>query len=472
MRDHPALEILKVDPGSAAARLGLKPGFRLASLNGHRLADEFDYRFAQAEDSVRLEYFDLEGNRLSGLAEKHPDEDLGLEFAETPFRRCQVKCTFCFIDQNPPGMRSSIYFKDEDYRFSFLYGNYVTLFNMSEADMQKAIERRMSPMYISVHTTDEALRSRMLGIRKATNILERLQRLADARIEMHAQIVVCPGINDGAVLAQTVRDLARFHPSLASMACVPVGLTRHRQGLTELRLSTPAEAAAFLDECAGWQKAFLKEKGTRLVFPSDEWYLRAGRALPALGDYEAMPQLANGVGLIPSFMEDFRRRMPKTRRSFSEGGRRPRRITAVTGRAFQPFLSECASRLCARVEGLQIEVIGVENRFYGESIGVAGLLTGQDLRQTLKNRVLGDEVLLPHIMLRDRSQVFLDDVAGPELAADLGKPLRVLTAEAGAFIEACLNPLEDPAARLYDQGPSAHLDRELPEGMFAGSVLR
>jgi putative radical SAM enzyme (TIGR03279 family) len=468
MRDHPALEILKVDPSSPAADLGLQPGHRLASLNGQRLADEFDYRFAQSDDRVLVEWFDLEGQVHKRWAEKHPDQDLGLTFAETPFRRCQVKCTFCFIDQNPPGMRSSIYFKDEDYRFSFLYGNYVTLFNMSEADMAKAIERRMSPMYISVHTTDETLRSRMLGIRKPTHILERLGRLAEARIEMHAQIVVCPGVNDGANLKKTVHDLAAFHPSLASMACVPVGLTRHRQGLADLRLSTPEEAGDFLDECAQWQKTFLKEKGTRLVFASDEWYLRAGRPLPSLGEYESMPQLANGVGLIPAFMEEFRRRLPRPGRKFAAG----RRITAVTGRAFQPFLSECAARLCERVEGLKIEVIGVENRFYGENIGVAGLLTGRDLDQALKGRPLGDEVLLPHVMLRDRSQVFLDDLAAPDLAVSLGKPLRVLTAEAGAFIKACLEPLTSPEARLYDQGPSAGLDRELPEGMFAGSVLR
>jgi putative radical SAM enzyme (TIGR03279 family) len=467
MKDHPALEVLKVDPGSPAEGLGIRPGYRLVSLNGHRLSDEFDYRFAQAEERVELEYLDAEGRSFQKSLDKHPDQDLGLEFGETPFRRCQVKCLFCFIDQNPPGMRESIYFKDEDYRFSFLYGNYVTLFNMSEEDLAKAIERRMSPMYLSIHATDEALRSRLLGIRKPTHILERLERLAKANIEMHAQVVVCPGLNDGPVLEKTVQDLAGFHPQLASIACVPVGLTKYRRGLPELRLSSPAEAAAFLDDCRGWQEAFLKSKGTRLVFPSDEWYLRAGRPLPGLEAYESLSQLANGVGLIPSFLDAFRRQLPRRRRL-----PRPRHLTAVTGRAFEPFLKDCARRLGERLEGLRVDVIGLDNDFYGESIGVAGLLTGGDLRKRLKAETLGQEVLLPHVMLRDRSQVFLDDLSASDLAKDLDRPLRIVEADAQAFIRACLEPLPEGARGLHDQGPSASVDRELPEGMFAGSLLR
>jgi putative radical SAM enzyme (TIGR03279 family) len=467
MRDHPAIEILGVRPGSLASRLGLRPGFRLKSINGQRLADEFDYRFAQSDEQVALEWLDLDGTVRQGQAAKDPDEDLGLDFAETPFRRCKVKCAFCFIDQNPKGMRQTIYFKDEDYRFSFLYGNYVTLFNMSEEDFQKAISRRMSPMYISVHATEEAVRSRLLGVKKPTFILDRLKRLAGARIEIHAQVVVCPGWNDGEVLKKTVHDLAALHPQVASIACVPVGLTRHRQGLPDLRLSTPAEAAAFLDECRGWQEPFLKSKGTRLVFASDEWYLRAGRDLPGLDAYEDFPQLANGVGLIPTFLKEFDSALP-ARKSL----KKPRRITAVTGRAFQPFLARCASELSQRVEGLQVSVVGVENRFYGDSIGVAGLLTGQDLLQSLSGVDLGEEVLLPHVMLRDRSQVFLDDAEAGDLAKKLGRPVRVLTAEAPAFVEACLKPLVRPEARLYDEGPSASADRELPEGMYAGGMLR
>ncbi len=468
MRDHPALEIKKVDPGSPAGRLGLKPGFRLASVNGERLADEFDYRFAQAEDEAVLEYFDLEGRRHQARVEKDPDQDLGLEFAETPFRSCRVKCAFCFIDQNPKGMRPSIYFKDEDYRFSFLYGNYVTLFNMSEEDMAKAVERRMSPMYISVHATDEVLRSRLLGIKKPTHLLERIRRLAEANIEMHCQVVVCPGLNDGEVLRRTVHDLSMFHPRVASIACVPVGLTRHRAGLPDLRLSTPEEAAGFLDECGRWQEDFRRVLGTRLVFASDEWYLRCGRPLPPRGDYEDFPQLANGVGLISTFLEEFRRACRRLPARLP----RPRRVTAATGTGFAPFLRDCAEKLCRRVAGLEVDVVGVRNDFFGDTIHVAGLLTGGDLGAALKGRDLGDELLLPHVMLRDREQVFLDDLPGRRLAETLGLPVRILRSEAADFVRACLRPSAGRGGVLVDEGPSSSADRELPEGMFAGSMLR
>jgi len=432
MRDHPALEIKAVAPGSLAAVAGIKAGHRLESINGQPLADEFDYRFAQAEEALSLSWLDLEGQRHVRRIAKHPDQDLGLDFSETPFRTCKVKCVFCFIDQNPKGMRSSIYFKDEDYRFSWLYGNYVTLFNMSEEDLEKAISRRMSPMYVSVHATDEAVRRPLLGVKKDTLLMPRLRRLAEAGIQLHCQVVVVPGLNDGAVLEATVRDLAGLHPSLASVALVPVGLTRHRQHLPSLRLNTRAEARALLKSLAAWQHDFLRRLGTRLVFAADEWYLKAGQALPLAGDYEEFPQLGNGVGSVRGFVDGFARRLGRAQRKSGAPGK----VLALTGRAFAPTLQASAQALQARVAGLKVQVLGVENRLYGRTVSVAGLLCGADLAEAAAG--LGaDRVLVPDVMLRDRAGLFLDNTSPAWLEQQIKAPVKVVPADAAGFLKGC-----------------------------------
>jgi putative radical SAM enzyme (TIGR03279 family) len=434
VRDHPGIEIKAVVPGSLAQRLGLKAGDRLAKINAQELADEFDYRFAQSEERVRLEWVDGQGHVRHASARKHPDQDLGLDFADTPFRTCRVKCVFCFIDQNPKGMRPSIYFKDEDYRFSWLYGNYVTLFNMSEADFAKAIERRMSPMYVSVHSTDELLRSRILGIRKPTRILGRLQALAQAGLEIHAQIVVAPGLNDEKALGRTLQDLAGLHPQVASIAVVPVGLTRHRKGLTPLRMASPLEAAQTLDRVRAFQAQCLARLGTRLAFAADEWYLRAKRPLPLDEEYEGYPQLGNGVGLIRSFEGDVDKRL---KRPLKQGPMR--RGLLVTGLSFAPALRKICGRIMASSPGLELKVLPVANRFYGPSVTVAGLLTGKDISLAVSRaleRFPADRVIVPDVMLRDRKGIFLDDHSPSALQQALGVPVKIVSADVAGLMKA------------------------------------
>jgi putative radical SAM enzyme (TIGR03279 family) len=329
-------------------------------------------------------------------------------------------------------MRSSIYFKDEDYRFSWLYGNYVTLFNMSEEDLAKAVARRMSPMYVSVHATDEAVRGPLLGVKKDTQLMPRLRRLAAADIQLHCQVVVVPGRNDGAVLERTVRDLAGLHPAVASVALVPVGLTRHRQHLPILRLNTRAEARALLSQVGAWQAEFSRGLGTRLVFAADEWYLKAGLALPGREEYEDFPQLGNGVGSVRGFLDAFNRRLGRAKRRPGA----PRRVLAVTGAAFAPTLQRCARALQAKLGGLELKVLGVENRFYGRSVSVAGLLCGADLAAGLRH-AKADRVLLPDVMLRDREGLFLDNTSLAWLEQQIKSPVQVVPADAPGFLKGC-----------------------------------
>lgn len=415
------MRIQRVAPGSAAARAGLRAGDELLSVNGEPVRDALDFLFATAEDLLRLELRGAGGRARAVEILRSPGEPLGIELVPDPIRRCANRCLFCFIDQNPKGLRRSLYVKDEDFRHSLLYGNYLTLTNLREADLARILAQRLSPLYISVHATDAATRRRLLGCRGDGAILPILERLAAGGIDLHAQIVVVPRHNDGEVLARTLADLERLHPHLRSVAVVPVGLTRHRAGLPRLRLNNREEARAIVRAVARRQGACRRRFGTRLHFLADELYLAAGVRLPAAQAYEGYPQIENGVGMVRRFEEDYaaaRRLIPDVR---------ARRVVVATGERFAPRLARwCATRLAATGEGRRhrVGVIGVRNRLFGPRVTTAGLLGGRDLLAALRAAPPFDLALLPPETLNAEGRM-LDDETPESLARALGAPVHV-----------------------------------------------
>jgi putative radical SAM enzyme (TIGR03279 family) len=343
---------------------------------------------------------------------------------------------FCFIHQLPKGLRKSLYVKDDDYRLSFLHGNYITLTDLPESEIQRIVDLRLSPLYISVHATDAELRRFLLGSPRTIrgDLLERMRRLATAGIRMHTQIVLCPGLNDGPHLARTVRELGELHPAVATVAVVPVGLTRHREGLHPLRPVTPAEARAIVEAVHGWQAGFLASRGTRLVFAADELYLLAEVPIPPAAAYEGFAVAEDGVGLVRQFEDDF---LALTRQPLRPRWRGTRTVTLVTGELFGPLLQGFLAAL--RVPGLRAEAIAVPNELFGRQIGVAGLLTGQDVARALSGRSLGDLVLVPRVALTESRGVFLDDVTPDDLARHLGVRLGTPDASARGLLDALLD---------------------------------
>jgi putative radical SAM enzyme (TIGR03279 family) len=425
--------VRRVRRGSVAAAAGVLGGDRLLAINGAPLRDVIDVHFNAGDEELEI---DLEraGARSAARLVRRPGRDLGLEF-EPPrpaeVSTCANKCVFCFIHQLPRGMRRSLYVKDDDYRLSFLHGNYITLTDLEEAELGRIETQRLSPLYVSVHATDPELRHALLGRpRVARPILPVMARLAQAGISMHAQIVLCPGLNDGPHLERTVRELAALHPGVRTTAIVPVGLTRHRQRLPALRGLEPDEARALVRTAAAWQREFLDRFGSRFVFVADEVYLLADLEVPDGRAYEGFPVVEDGIGLVRRFEDGFMRalrRLPQPRAA-------PRSATIVTGELFAPRLSRLLGRLA--VSGLAVDVAAVPNDFFGPKIGVAGLLTGQDIQRTLARRRLGQRVLIPAVSLREQDGVFLDDLTPAELARDLDTPVRVIESTPGALLRA------------------------------------
>ena len=424
--------VASVRPRSAAARAGLRAGDRIVAINGAPLRDAIDFHYHAGEARLRLQ-IERDGRTRHPRIERARGH-LGLEL-EAPrpgeIATCANKCVFCFIHQLPKGMRKSLYVKDDDFRLSFLHGNYVTLTDLEEAELRRIEEQRLSPLYVSVHATDPDLRHRLLGQPAIRGeLMPRMERLAKAGIVMHAQIVLVPEWNDGAHLERSVRDLARLHPRVATTAVVPVGLTRHRERLPRLRTLTDAEAEALAETVEGWQQEFLGRLGSRFVWASDEVYLQAGRPLPRAAAYEGFPILEDGVGLVRRFTDTFARaagRLPRRQDP-------PRRVTVVTGEMFAPFLRGLLADLA--VPGLDVELVPIANEWFGRGIGVAGLLTGRDIREQLAGRVLGEAVLVPAAAVREGDGVFLDDVAPREVAAALGVPVLVVESTGSALIAA------------------------------------
>jgi putative radical SAM enzyme (TIGR03279 family) len=412
------LEIVNVLPGSTAMRLGLESGDAVVSLNGEEICDVIDFRFFAADERLSLVVRKKDGSTKKLRVVKGPDENLGLEFGTLPIKRCRNKCIFCFVDQMPPGCRRTLYIKDDDFRASFLYGNFVTLGALSESDWERIFRLRLSPLYVSVHATDPALRASLLRAKKPLDIMEGLKRLAAGGIRMHTQIVLCPGVNDGDHLERTITDLASLFPAVASIAVVPVGLTAFRKGLFPLRTFTKREARAVLELIESRGRSFKRLFGTRLVFASDEFYIKADVGIPAVSFYEEFPQIENGVGLAATFLGDVSRtRLP--------ADVSPVRATAVTGVSFSKILKGVLARV-RKIKGASVRQVIVKNRFFGPSVTVAGLLSGGDILRALKGKNLGDMVLIPSNMLKEDEDVFLDGMSIKDLEQRLNvKVLRI-----------------------------------------------
>jgi len=418
---------------TAAATAGLAAGDRILAINGRPLRDAIDFQFYGGEDALALSV-ERDGARHALKVTRRPGAELGVEL-EPPrpgdIATCANKCVFCFIHQLPRGMRKSLYVKDDDFRLSFLHGNYITLSDLDEPSFERILEQRLSPLYISVHATDPELRWALLGRpRHSAEILPRLERLAKAGIRMHAQIVLCPGLNDGPHLERTVHDLAPLHPHVATTAIVPVGLTRHRERLPSLRTLTDAEAAALVDTVAGWQARFLPQLDSRFVFLGDEVYLQADRPLPPADAYEGFAIAEDGIGLVRRFEDGLARARGRGR-----SGRAPRRVTVVSGALYGPRLARRLGDL--PLGGVEARVVAVPNEFFGGSVSVAGLLTGQDIQRHLAAQGdLGDVVLIPAVALRDGDGVFLDDLTPADLSRALGVAVVMVEPEPRALVRA------------------------------------
>ncbi len=431
--------VTEVLAGSHAARCGIVGGDALISINNHEIRDVLDYRFYLTERVVALKCC-RDGRSFSVRIVKGEYEDIGLCF-ETPLmsekQRCKNGCIFCFIDQNPRGMRETVYFKDDDSRLSFLHGNYVTLTNMTDADIDRILTMRFSPVNISVHTTNPALRVKMMKNKRAGEVLSYLDRLYEGNIRMCGQVVLCRGINDGDELRRTLTDLSRYFPVMSSVSVIPAGLTAHRDGLYPISDFTPEEAAEVIDTVEAFAAHMKEGYGSRMFFLADEFYLKAGRPIPPAAYYEEYEQIENGVGMLRSFEESFL--MGEEDAPRGDRLTRDRTVSVATGEAAYPLLARLCGRLSDKYSNLQINVYKIVNNFFGTSITVAGLMTGRDLREQLLGKPLGEELLLPKSALRAGEDVFLCDMTVEELSSSLGVRVRAVDSDDGyAFSEALL----------------------------------
>ena len=431
------LTIHTVDPESPAARAGVPAGATLVSVNGQAVRDALELRFAETAGRVELVWRDLDGQERRSILRKPDDLPLGLDVDPLKMHACNNKCVFCFAHQNARGMRRPLYFKDDDFRFSFLNGNFATLTNLTAADMERIVAQRLSPLYVSVHATDRTLRNTLLGNAKAPDILEQIGFFAAHRISMHTQVVLCPDLNDGDALARTLEDLARFYPAVETVALVPVGLTQYREKLPVLRAPDPAYARSLLAWAEPWRRRFMKSLGTRLAFPSDEFYLLAEAPFPSGRTYEGYPQLGNGVGGCRKFLEEFRR----LERALPDSVAMEHRVTVVTGTLAVPVLGAAVARF-NRIRGLRGELTPVLNEFFGGSVSCAGLLTGADIRRTLgRNRDrLGDTVLIPSVSFKDDADIFLDDLSLDDLRGEIGRSVVRVESTARGLAQEILRP--------------------------------
>lgn len=408
-------KVKEVASNSIAAELGLEAGDRLLTVNTAPVRDFLDLFLAEQQEDLLLVIEKHDGDVWELEIEKESGESLGLALDHGGPKQCGNNCVFCFVHQLPKGMRRTLYIKDEDFRFSYIYGAYVTLSNIVESDIQRIIDQQLSPLYVSVHATEETLRTRLLG-RPSPEILPLLHRLTEAGIEIHTQIVVCPDYNDGAALEQTISDLFAMAPGIRSLAVVPVGLTGHRERLPELRVPDQGEADAILRVVEHWQQQALQETGRRFVFAADEIYLKAGVEFPQLDDYEDLPQIENGVGQVVLFREQAQQALLE-----ADQLQLPVSVSTFTGVSFYPELQQFLNRL-AEATTCRVGLFEVENRFFSGEVTVAGLLTGRDILQRLRGEELGEALLVPDVVLRDGEEVFLDDMTLETLALELGLP--------------------------------------------------
>lgn len=415
-----ASKITLVDQDSPADRAGLRAGQILLSIDGASIRDVLDYKFYSYDAKLVLKIQDEDGAVCDIPVHKHEGEPLGLTFEHylmDGMKQCSNKCVFCFIDQLPKGMRETLYVKDDDARMSFLMGNYISMTNLSEADVDRILRMHISPVNISVQTTNPELRVKMLQNKRAGEALQIMNRFAEGGITMNCQLVVCKGLNDGEELRRSLRDLKALYPAVSTISVVPFGMTNHREGLYALEPTTAESAGEVLDIVEPFADECLQELGTRLVWCGDELYLKAGRPLRDTEYYEDFTQFENGIGMLPLFMEEFRLALPDYK------GRTARPFTIATGQAAAPSLALLLDEAAAKCDNLRGQVVAIRNDFFGQLVSVAGLVTGQDLVKQLKGRELGERVLISANMLRDGGDVFLDDMTPQQVSVELGVPI-------------------------------------------------
>ena len=427
-------------PGSIAEEMGIEPGDKLLSIDGHEIEDIFDYQYYVEAEELLLLIEKPDGEQWELEIEKEEDETLGIEFGEglmDEYRSCRNKCIFCFIDQMPQGMRDTLYFKDDDSRLSFLQGNYVTLTNMSDHDIQRIIKYRLEPINISFQTTNPELRCRMLHNRFAGDALKKVDELYRGGIEMNGQIVLCKGINDGEELERSIRDLTGYLPLLKSVSVVPVGLSKYREGLYPLEAFTKEDAREVLSVIHKWQEKLYREYGLHFIHAGDEWYLLAEEELPEEERYDGYLQLENGVGMLRLLFNEFSEGYEAL-----EGDDRTGEIALATGKLAFPCLREMADQMEKKFPGLKIHVYEIRNDFFGERITVSGLITGQDLVNQLKGRNLGGRLLIPCNMLKADEDIFLDDYTVKEVSDALQVPVDIVKSSGQDLIDAFLKASE------------------------------
>ena len=420
--------VASIEEGSIGEELGFEVGDQLISINGVKPRDLIDYKFLIAEEDIQLIILDEKGKQHTIDIEKDYDDELGLAFTEALFdglKQCNNQCPFCFIDQQPPGKRKSLYLKDDDYRLSFLYGSYLTLTNLSEQDWLRIDQQRLTPLFVSVHATEPSLRSKLLRNPKAIDLLNQLAWCSEKRIQIHAQIVVCPEINDGKALERTINDLHSFAqgdiPVVLSAAIVPVGLTRFRPSNDGLIPVDSNCATKVINQVESMQKIFYNLTGSRFAWLSDEWYLIAKKSLPSLNSYEDLPQKENGVGSIRSFL----RAMDEATINLPTKIDQKRTCSWVVGKLVENELLKSCKRL-NKINNFVLHLYGIPSPYWGQEQIVTGLLTGQDLIKGLRGKELGDELLLPSIMLRQGEKIFLDDMTLQELSLSLNVSVKIV----------------------------------------------
>lgn len=470
--------IRSVEPDSIAWEMGVEPGMYLVSVNGHPLEDVFDYRYFMAEEEVQVLIREENGEETLLEIEKDAEEDFGVEFESSlmdDYRSCSNRCIFCFIDQMPKGLRKTLYFKDDDSRLSFLQGNYVTLTNMSDRDIERIIRYRLEPINISVHTTNPALRVRMLHNRFAGDVFPKIAALRDAHIVMNGQIVLCKGFNDGAELDRTISDLTEYLPEMQSVSVVPVGLTRFREGLEKLEPFTKEDACRLIDQVESWQKRILEKTGalsltqddahrdspvewtpTHFIHASDEWYLLAERELPEEERYDSYLQLENGVGMLRLLFREVGDSIGDHLPERAEIP--PRRTLIATGLLAADAIRAQAARVEAAFPQIRASVLPVQNDFFGPLITVSGLVTGGDLIRQVRAYLEAENdapecLLIPVNMLRSGEEVFLDDVTVSDVEWETGLPVRAVGSEGEDFVRALLGlpQTEDKGRQIYEQ---------------------
>lgn len=404
---HPTIS--NITEGSIAHEIGLEKGDILVEVNDNPIRDVIDYMYySSKKDVVDLKI--RRGNKTYSYKIKKKEKfDIGFELKSLRIKPCRNKCIFCFVDQLPKGMRKSLYYKDEDYRMSFLHGNYITLTNLSASDKKRIIEQRLSPLYVSVHTTNNDLRRKMLNNQKAPDIMQEICALTSNKIRIHTQILLCPGLNDRDELTKTIKDLQRFYPYVSSIAVVPVGVTRYRK--TNFKTVEKTEAIKAIETINQFRKRFKKRYGDVVVHPSDEFYIKAGIPFPPISEYGDFPQLENGVGMVPRFLHSARKiKLPKKIE--------PRKVATFTGTSFMPYLEEFSQRLKS-IEGLTLDIFKLENKLFGTTVSVTGLLAGKDILKSLMGRTKADCLLVPDVTLKDGQDMFLDNITIRDMEENL-----------------------------------------------------